>query len=381
MVTRRHNTSSPRLGWWVGLGGVAALAAAMAPLRDHVSSTTPALLLLAPVATAGYLGGRRVAIWSAVAAVLAFDLVFLPPFGSLRITFSTDAVAIVVFSTVALATGALVAQEATRRREAVEEAARWAELTEQLRAAERERDRLEAETRRVAVLEEIDRQRSALLRAVSHDLRTPLGTIRAVSSDLLAGTGFDRSTTDELLALVVQEAERLDRIVTNLLHMSRIEAGALAPDVQPTDLDDIVQAVTARTGRLLAHHQLIVRIPANLPAVMVDFTQFDLVLTNLLENTARHAPPGTTVYLEASSNGNCASIHVHDDGPGVDPLLANSVFEPFRSGSGSTGIGLAICRAIVEAHGGTISLGEPHAGGAHFVVTVPVAGINDDSGG
>src|SRR6185503_8010845 len=126
---------------------------------------------------------------------------------------------------------------------------------------------------------------------VSHELRTPLGTIRAITSDLQAGTDFDPRTRAELLDTVAGETERLDRLVANLLGLSRIEAGALRPERQPTDLGDIVDECRRRMERALRDRAFHVAV-GGVPPVDVDFTQIELVLTNLIDNAARHAGPG-----------------------------------------------------------------------------------------
>ena len=222
------------------------------------------------------------------------------------------------------------------------------------------------------VLEEVDRQRSLLLRSVSHDLRTPLATIRTITSGLRGGTPYDPATRDELLDLVAGEIDRLDRFVANLLHLSRVEAGALRPSIEMIDLRGLIERAVARLGGVLAGRT--VEIDAGgLPPVPADPTQLDLVLTNLLENAARHAPAGTTVAVEAAVDGDAVRLAVVDHGLGVDPAVKRELFTAFAVGRGGvTGIGLATCKAIVDAHEGTIEAGETPGGGASFVVELPL---------
>jgi K+-sensing histidine kinase KdpD len=363
---------SPRLGLLIGVVGVVAVALGLRLFSADVAKSVPALAFLVPVGMASFVGGRRVAIASALAAAVAYDSLFVPPTGSLRVGLLQDTVALVLFITVALGTGSLVAFESHRRRAAQQRVQELADLHSHLQAAVAERDRLEEETRRIAVLEEVDRQRAALLRAVSHDLRTPLGTIRAVVSDLRAGTSFDVETKEKLMDLVLRESERLDRIVTNLLSLSRIEAGALQPEVYPVDLSDVVDAAIERLASVLAHCVVRVEIGADVPPVVVDFTQMDLVFTNLLDNAARHTPPDSAVTVTAATSGTWVTVEIRDEGPGVDPSLGESVFDAFRSGRGSTGIGLAIARSIVEAHGGSVRLGGTERPGGRFIVHLPL---------
>jgi two-component system sensor histidine kinase KdpD len=361
---------------WPGLGiGLALIAiVTTALLQVHGSRSTPALVLVLPVVLAGMAGGRRAAIATAVAAALAFDLAFIPTQWTLKISKLEDLVALLVFLVVAAVVGSLVAQEVDRRRAAEQRTAEIQALYERYEAVVAERERLSAEANRLALLERIDEQRAALLRSVSHDLRTPLATIRAATSDIRAGAGYDDATRDELLELVGDEAERLDRLVANLLSLSRIEAGALHPDRQAVALDELLADCVRRLTRLFIDVSVRVELPPSLPFIDADYSQLDQVITNLLENAARHAPPGSEVVVTASSRDGQIEVVVADDGAGLPADLAAEVFEPFRQGpgGGSSGIGLAICRALVEAHGGIIGVRPAPAGGAEFYFTLPM---------
>ncbi len=191
-----------------------------------------------------------------------------------------------------------------------------------------DRQRIRAEAARAQALEEVDRARTGLLRSVSHDLRTPLATIRAVATELQSGTEYDQPTRDELLGLVGAEAERLDRIVENLLSMSRIEAGTFAPDRQAVDLAELVTASADRLHRVLTGLRLELDIAPDLPLVPADYSQIDQVLSNLLENAARHSPPDApvriTVAIERDATPTEVTVSVVDRGPGVDPALMAS---------------------------------------------------------
>ena len=341
----------PGAGLLTGLGLVAIVSAVLAPFHAHVSRAIPAIVLVIPVVVAGIVGGRLAAVVTAVAGDVAYNFAFIPPVGSFRVTFSDDIVALVVFGLVAVAVGTLVASVADQRR-----------------AVARQAEEL-------AVLEGVDEQRAALLRSVSHDLRSPLSAIRAVASDLRSGTELAEPVRAELLDVVCDEAERLDRIVANLLSLSRIEAGALRPDRQAVDLEELCDAVAARLGRLFDEVNLDVDVPNDLPLVDVDYVQIDQVLTNLLENAVRHSPPGKSVRVRARPVGGAfVDVSVIDEGPGVGLAERDHIFEAFRTGNGSesTGVGLAICKAIVEAHGGTISVSSTRGPGACFEFKVPV---------
>ena len=374
-MEQRLSTSggAPVAGSALGLALVAVVVAVLEPFSTHITRATPALVLVLAVVAAGLVGGARAAVVTAVVAATAFNLAFIPPHWTFKVKVWDDWVALGVFIGVALAIGVLTAAQADRRRAAEQREAEMRALYEQLTAIGEERERLLEETARVQLLERVDEQRGALLRSVSHDLRTPLATIRAVASDLRDGTVYDDSTRTELLAAVCDEAERLDRLVGNLLSMSRIETGALKPERQAVALDELVHERLRRLAPLFRQVRVQVDIPAELPLVDGDYSQLDQVLTNLLENAARYAPPSSTVRVEASDRGDMVEVRVVDEGIGVPDHERARIFEPFRRGEGgASGVGLAICKAIVEAHGGAIDVRRTPGGGATFAFTLPV---------
>jgi two-component system sensor histidine kinase KdpD len=373
MTRRAVAYPSPVLGLTVGLASVVAISAALVPFRSQLAQATPALALVLPVLLAASLGGVAVAVATAVGAGLAFNIVFIRPYWTVNINHVADGIAFVVFLGVAGVAGTLAARLAEGRRAAERRTTEIESLHARYETVVADRERLREETHRMELLERVDQQRSALLRSVSHDLRTPLATIRAATSDIQSGTVYDEATRDELLDLVGDEAERLDRLVSNLLSLSRIEAGALQPERQAVALDELVAEERSRLARLLKDIELEVDLPADLPPLDADYSQLDQVLTNLLENAARHAPDGSVVRLSARRCGDVVEVSVSDEGHGIDSN-ATPLFEPFRPGAASegSGVGLAICKAIVEAHGGTISGANQAAGGARFAFTIPV---------
>jgi two-component system sensor histidine kinase KdpD len=371
----------PRRSPWLGLGaGVASVAAtvvALVPFRTDVSRATPALIMVLAVVVAGLLGGVQAAVATAVLAAAAYNLVFIPPVWTFKVNASEDWVALSVFLAVAVALGLLIAAEADRRRAAERREMELRALYEELQTVTAERSRLAAEAARVDALERVDEQKTALLRSVSHDLRTPLAAIRAVASDLRDGTVYDEATRTELLATVCDEAERLDRLVANLLSLSRIEAGFLRPEHQAVPFDELVADRVRRLSRMFRQVRVDVALPADRSLVDGDYIQLDQVLTNLLENAARHAPQGSTVRVEGRRRDGLLEVRVSDEGTGVADWERDRVFEPFRRGEGSSssGVGLAICKAIVEAHGGHIRVEHTAGGGATFVFTLPLVEV------
>ena len=333
----------------VGIAGVIVVTVALLPFRNEITRAEPALLLMVPVIVAGILGGRFVAGAVALLAAFAFASGFLPPLGSPKVELAADVVALALFIVVAGVAGVLVASVVTS-----------------------ERRQLAAEGERNDALEEVDRQRAALLQSVSHDLRTPLATIRAVSIDLQDDVPFRPEVRHELLGLVVGEAERLDRIVANLLSMSRIEIGSFRPDRQAVDVAELIEACCARLDRVLRMTRLEVLVEPDMPLVDLDYVQFDQVLTNLLENAARLTPPGGLVRVEAAA-GPPFTLSVSDDGPGFSADMLDRAFVPFTSSSGgrTNGVGLSVCRSIVVAHGGTITATNRNERGARVTIEVP----------
>jgi two-component system, OmpR family, sensor histidine kinase KdpD len=234
---------------------------------------------------------------------------------------------------------------------------------------------VESETR-AKVLEESDRLKTALLSSVSHELRSPLSTIKAAITSLLNDqVGWEEAARKDLLAAVDEETDLLNRLVGNLLDMSRIETGALRPDRQWNLLSEIVEGVTGRMHRVLKDHNLQVHIPEEVPLVPVDYVQMEQVFTNLLSNSIKYAPKGSTIGLSARAQGEEVFVQVTNEGPPIPPANLERIFDKFTRQSeaekvSGTGLGLSICKGIVEAHGGRI-WAENQERGIAFHFTLP----------
>lgn len=230
--------------------------------------------------------------------------------------------------------------------------------------------RLAREADRARVDAEANRLRAALFSSVTHDLRTPLSSITA-SVTTLQGVG-DRLGDDDrrdLLETIRQEAERLNRLVGNLMHLSRIRAGALTPEKVRADVGEVIEGVVARLRPVLGDHRIRLVLREDLPPVPMDVVQIDQVLTNVLENAARFGPSGSEIAVYAARFRDEVEVRVSDRGPGIPPEERDSVMEPFvrREEGGGTGLGLSIARAIVESHGGRIWIQDTPGGGATVV--------------
>jgi two-component system sensor histidine kinase KdpD len=239
-----------------------------------------------------------------------------------------------------------------------------------------ERAQLRDQAVRSELLEEVDRMRHALVGAVSHDLRTPLATMKVASSTLLHPS-YPLSDADafELHGLIDVETDRLTRLVTSLLDMTRIDAGVLEVRRRPTSVPDLAQEAVAALRPALEDNQVVIAVPEDLPPVDVDQLLIGQVLANLLDNAGRYAPPESLITVAGEVLGDRIALSVADAGPGVPPAEREAVFDRyvrFDTG-GRAGIGLTIAKTFIEAHNEHIWVEEAQGGGARFVFTLAPA--------
>ncbi len=246
-----------------------------------------------------------------------------------------------------------------------------------------ERANLQRENLNIAILQRTDALRASLLSSVSHDLRTPLTSIKAAASSLLQeDVSWDEEARRSFARSIEREADRLNRLVSNLLDMSRIEGGALKPDKDWYSLKMLIHEVVERLDPLLEGRSIHVNLPDDLLMVDMDYVQIDQVLTNLLENASRYTPSASPIEIEAHLEGEQVVLTVADRGPGIPISDIERVFDKFyrvlhRQGNitGSpmgSGLGLAVCRGLVEAHGGRIWAAPRDGGGLVMYVVLPV---------
>ena len=227
---------------------------------------------------------------------------------------------------------------------------------------------------------EADRLRSALLTSISHDLKTPLAAILGAAGAL---KGLSRELDDaakaDLLQTVIDESERLNRFIANLLDMTKLEAGAIKPNAALHDLGEIVGTALERTSKILARHNVEIEIAADLPMLELDPVLFEQVLFNLLDNAAKYAPPKTTVSIQSWREEDAVKLQILDEGSGIPPEDVEHIFDKFhRAQKGDqvragTGLGLAISRGFIEAmHGAITAANHADRSGAVFTITLPI---------
>jgi two-component system sensor histidine kinase KdpD len=243
-----------------------------------------------------------------------------------------------------------------------------------------ERVRLVEDMDRVRRTDETDRLRSALLTSISHDLKTPLAGILGAAGALrdLASKLSDDEKAD-LLATIVDESERLNRFIANLLDMTKLESGAIAPNAAAHDLSEIVDGALRRASKILVHHRIELDLAAGLPMLELDAVLLEQALFNLLDNAAKYAPAGTAIRLQGWRDGGSVCLQILDEGPGIAPGDLEHIFDKFyRAQKGDhvragTGLGLAIARGFVEAMRGPVTAANRTDGsGAVLTITLPV---------
>jgi two-component system sensor histidine kinase KdpD len=249
-----------------------------------------------------------------------------------------------------------------------------------------ERVRLGEEARDAEVEVETERLRSSLLSSVSHDLRTPLGVITGATSTLLQDEAtLDADTRRELVTTAHEEAEHLNRLVRNLLDMTRLASGAVRPNKAWHPLDEVVGVALHRLESRLEGRRVDVKLDPDLPPALLDDLLIGQVLINLLENAIKYTPRDTPIEIVLQRRADEVEIEVDDRGPGVPPAERDHIFEKFyrlkrEPSDGGAGLGLAICRGFVEAHGGRMWVEDRSGGGSRFRLTLPVEGTPPEVG-
>ncbi|HYX27734.1 MAG TPA: DUF4118 domain-containing protein [Pyrinomonadaceae bacterium] len=379
-------------GFVVAIISIVAATGILKLVGDAINPTTVALAFLLLILLVATAWGSGPAIVASLLGVVCFNFFFLPPYGTFTINDQHNWIAFVAFMITAIVVGQLSAR--VRRR------------AEEAESAKREVERLYYELQdsferssQAKALKQSERLKSALLDAVTHDLRTPLTSIKASATTLLADLRSENSTVDlrlgdegrkEMLQVIDEETDRLDHFIEGLTKLARIDAGELHPQRQWSSVQEIIAAAMKRAERRTRNYRLEIWIDDELPSIKVDEHAIAEVVYTLVDNAAKYSPAETTIRVGAEpTEDSNVIITVEDEGTGIKADLRERVFDKFframrdgdvgdRKASG-TGMGLAIARGIVEAHDGRIWIEDGDGQtGARFVVRLPVG--DDETG-
>lgn len=367
--------------------GAVLVTAVLAPFHNHINSTTVALSFLLVVLFVALFWGSGPALLASLLGVVSLNYFFLPPFYTLSIAHPQNWIALAAFFTTALAVGQLSAR-AKRRAEEAEIGRREIErLYQELQSAFERASYAEA-------LRQSEKLKSALLDAVTHDLRTPLTSIKASITTLLDEVrgrspedqivALDAESRMEMMEVIDEESDRLNRFISGLIELARIEAGELHLRRRWGTVDEIIATALTRAESLTKGHKVTVNVESELPVVRVDERAVSEVVYTLVDNAAKYSPKGTTINISArrSAEG-MVTMAIEDQGEGIATSLRERVFDKFfratRDGDISTqqpsgtGMGLAIAKGIIEAHGGRIWIESAGSGrGTRVVFTLPI---------
>ena len=328
------------------VAAVALVTGAVYALRPIAPVVSLGVLYVVAVVTVAVLFGLAYAIPVSVASMLTFNFLFLEPVHTFALRDSENWVALAVY----LVTGVVVSELATRSRRLAREA-------------------VEAET-----LRQSDAAKTAVLRAVSHELRSPLTAIRTASEGLgSAALELDAADREDLHETIRVEVRRLERLVDNLLDLSRLEAGPARGRPELWMLDALLAPALEQLGS--DADRVSVDVGAEMPPLRVDAAQIERVFVNLLENALKFSSPTDRVEVTAAADDDVVVVRVRDRGPGVPEADRERIFEPFERGGATTrgtGLGLPIARGFARANGGDVAI-EPSRGGATFAVALPAA--------
>ncbi len=329
------------------LGVISAITLVGFWLRQTLDPSTIAMFYLLGVVGIAYWWERGPALAASLLGMLALDFFIIPPYYSFSVLRLESGMTLFVMLVVSLVISTLAAK-----------------------SRQGEKHRVEAET---------EKNRSALLSAVSHDLRTPLTAIAGAASSLLEGAAtLSAEERNQLSASIYEEAERMNRLVQNLLDMTRLESRALRLRKDWNSVEEMVGTALDRLKQRIFPWPVALHIQSGMPLVSVDGLLVEQMLLNLLENAMNHTPPGTPITVTANTANGMLKLVVTDRGPGFEPGEEDAIFEKFtrgrQSGPRGVGLGLSICRGIAQAHGGYILATRPPGGGARFTVTLPLEG-------
>jgi two-component system sensor histidine kinase KdpD len=359
---------------------VSVLVLVLAPFQELVNTTTIGFALLLGVLFTATRMGSKPALAASVVAMLGYNFFFLPPIFKLTIYDPQNWVALAAFSVTSVVTGQLSAKSRRRATEAEASKREIERLYLELQGAFEKASSAEA-------IKRSEQMKSALLDAVTHDLRTPLTSIRAAATTLRKaqriGQPLDSDLAKELVELVDGESLHLDQIISSFVELARIEAGDLTLTTTWSSFQDVAQAAIERAQMLLTKHQVVIEIPDSLPMMHIDVRALAEVMYTLLDNARKYSPESSTITLSARRVVREVEVSVSDQGNGISATDVERVFDKFYRGKdnqnsrlnspGGLGIGLSIAKAIVEAHRGSIWVADQTPlKGATLVFRIPI---------
>lgn len=347
------------IGYRVAVGGIVLVTAVLGPFHNYINSITIALTLLLVVLSVATIFGSRPALLASFLGVLCFNFFFLPPFYTFSISESQNWIAFFAF----LATSLIAGQLSTYARRRAEEA----------ESRQKEIERLYAELQnafekasQAEAIKQSEKLKSALLDAVTHDLRTPLTSIKASVTTLLGNSSnmnLDEEGKQEFLEIINEETDRLNKFIESMVGLAKIEAGSMNLRKSLQNTEEIIGNALERAKNLLNEHEVKTMIEPNLPNIFVDANSIAEVIYTLLDNAAKYSPKGSEILVTAFlADSKTIEIAVQDQGKGIPNDKREMVFDKFyqahtkeiHTTASGLGLGLAIARGIIESQGGKI---------------------------
>lgn len=332
-------------------------------LQHSIAHTNLAMLYILVVVITAIRWGRGASIFSAILSVLIFDFFFVPPHFSLTVADTQYLIAFATLFVVAI----VVSNLTLRAKEQAEEAKNREAYTIALYNLSREAE----------LLREAEKLHAAFLNSISHDLRTPLVTISGSLSSILQNSALNENNKKSLLETAYGESQRLNQLVSDLLDMTRIEAGVLQIRKKSVDVRDLIGTALKQLEISLKSFKVSINVPANLPEIEVDFVLMMRTLVNILDNASKYSLERKEIDISAKVLGSFLEMAIHDRGIGVPPNDLELIFDKFyrvkqpRKFEG-TGLGLSVCKGIVEAHNGNIWAENRTGGGNIIKIALPI---------
>jgi two-component system sensor histidine kinase KdpD len=352
------------------------------PFHETINTATIALAFLLLILFIATFTGRNPALVASIAAMLCFNYFFIPPVRTLTIADSQNLITWAAFMITAVTAGELSAYAKRRAEVAVKQKREIERLYDELKTAFEKASEAEA-------LRRSEKLKSALLDAVTHDLRTPLTSIKVLATTLLDSEGghqtieLDSESKYEFLEIIVKETNRLNQFIEGMVELAQIEAGSLGLRRGWDEIPEIIEAALLRAEKLLQNRHILLKLEENLPLVQVDSKALAEVIYTLLDNAAKYSPENSQIEIAAHNTGqDTIEISVTDEGKGVPVKWREKIFDKFfrvaeaqksANKPKGMGLGLAIAKGIIEAHGGKIQVADnPNRKGAKFVLTIPI---------